>query len=81
MKKFYSIFIMAIVAAITGFQAHAETLKMNVTGADLLDFEWYGGDHNGYNPVITDGNNTIESTSFGDDKTGSLSASTPRKRT
>ncbi len=68
MKKFYSIFIMAIVAAITGFQAHAETLKMNVTGADLLDFEWYGGDHNGYNPVITDGNNTIESTSFGDDK-------------
>ena len=33
MKKFYSIFIMAIVAAITGFQAHAETLKMNVTGA------------------------------------------------
>ena len=39
MKKFYSIFIMAIVAAITGFQAHAETLKMNVTGADLLDFD------------------------------------------
>lgn len=80
MKKFYSFFIMAMIAAMAGLQAHAETLKMNVTGADLLNFEWYGGDHNGYNPVITDGDNTIESTSFGDDKNWFSFRITPKKK-
>lgn len=80
MKKFYSFFIMAMIAAMAGLQAHAETLKMNVTGADLLNFEWYGGDNNGYNPVITDGDNTIESTSFGDEKDWFSFRITPKKK-
>lgn len=69
MKKFYSFLITALIATVAAFQANAYTLTMNVTGADLLDFEWTMSGSS-YSPTITEGVNTISSTDFGESQYG-----------
>ena len=78
MKKLYTFFVMAIIAAAASFQAGASTMKMNVTGADLLNFEWYSGSDS-YTPTIADGDNTIQSTDFEPDKTWFTLRIVPKK--
>jgi len=67
MKKFYSFLITTFIAMVAVFQAQAQTytMKMNVTGADLLDFEWTMSGSS-YSPTITEGENTISTADFGD---------------
>lgn len=78
MKKLYTFFVMAIIAVAATFQANASTMKMNVTGADLLNFEWYSGSDS-YTPAIADGDNTIQSTDFEPDKTWFTLRIVPKK--